>query len=372
MIIMALDHVREFMHNGVYSPDPVNLQTTTAFLFFTRWITHICAPSFLFLAGTSAYLSFRKRNNPSETRRFLLTRGIMLIILDLTIVNFSLWFDVHFRLLLFEVIAAIGFSFILLALFIRLPLYVTASAGLLIIFCHNLLPGNLTGDQVSGFLYSLFFRPGMAQISPDLTLYVAYPFIPWAGILLTGFAAGKIFESDPARQSRIFMITGISSLLLFTVLRFINGYGDPAAWADQKSGFFTFLSFINVTKYPPSLLFILLFIGLMFLVISWSDRINSKFREIVSVYGRVPFFYFIIHIYLIHLGMFVMLFLQGFGLRDFHFGIFLNGRPDRISGISLGMVYVVWAGAVLLLYPVCRWYGRFKEKHRDNKVLRYL
>ena len=372
MIIMALDHVREFMHNGTYSPDPTNLQTTTAFLFLTRWITHICAPSFVFLAGTSAWLSFRKRNNPAETRKFLLTRGIVLIVLEITLINFALWFDIRFRLILLEVIAAIGFGLIILALMLRVPVYLTAVTGLLIILLHNLMPQSLTTEPAPGLIYSILFTPGLTQVSSGLSLYVAYPVMPWAGILLTGFATGRLFEIEPARRNRIFLITGISLLILFTALRFLNGYGDPSVWTQQKTGFFTFLSFINTTKYPPSLLFTIFFTGLMFLVITASGRINKRFRDTVSVFGRVPFFYFVIHLYLIHLAMFAILFLQGFSTGDFQFGVFRNGRPDEVSGVSLGIIYIIWAGIVLLLYPVCRWYSRYKAEHSNIRILRYL
>lgn len=373
MVIMALDHVREYMHTTSMSMDPTNLETTTAALFFTRWITHLCAPTFVFLAGVSAYISFRNRKNIAQSRNFLLKRGIWLVILEFTLVNFALWFDLRFRLLILEVIGAIGLSFIVLSLLLRLKPWVIGALGIILIFSHDLITGIKTADNPAvSFAFSVFFRPGMTQITPDLSFFSAYPLIPWLGIMLTGFACGEFFEKSAERRKKIFLEAGLLCLFLFAVIRLANYYGNPSGWSVQKTPFFTFLSFINVTKYPPSLLFTLLFIGLTFIALYFSEKAENKLTNIFSVYGKVPFFYFIVHLYLIHAIMFVMLFLQGISINDFVFGVFENGRPKTGTGVSLAWIYLIWISVVAALYPVCMWYGRYKESHREKPWLRYI
>lgn len=373
MVIMALDHVRDFMHTTSMNQSPTDMQTTTTLLFMTRWVTHLCAPTFVFLSGVSAYLSFRRNNNIPESKAFLLKRGIWLVILEFTFINFALWYDIHFRLMIMEVIAAIGLSFIVLSFLLKVPSRIIGIAGLLIIFCHNLLQGiPIPENPISIFFSSILFRPFMMKISPGFSFFTAYPLISWLGIMLAGFASGELFEIPAEKRNKIFLRIGLAALSLFVIIRFINIYGDPSLWAHQKSALFTFLSFINTTKYPPSLLFTLLFLGITFLVVFISDKVNNRFTEILSVYGRVPLFYFIIHLFIIHSLMFVMLFLQGFGSKDLLFGVFNNGRPKTGGGVELPVIYIIWLSVVLILYPVCKWYGRYKDEHKENKYLRYL
>jgi len=373
MIIMALDHTRDFMHIDSLTQDPLNLASTTPLLFFTRWITHFCAPVFVFLAGTSAFISMKKRNNLEYTRRFLITRGIWLIIIEFTIINFAIWFDLHFRILLFEVIAAIGFGFIILSLLLKLPSWVIGIIGLVIIFGHNLLSGMQFENHpfIKQVLFPLI-NFNLYQIFPRFTFVISYPFIPWFGIMLTGFATGRLFELSSERRKKIFLSIGFSAIIIFVLLRFVNYYGDQSLWSLQKNGLFTFLSFINVSKYPPSLLFSLMTLGVMFLMFYISDGMNNRFIRNASVYGRVPLFYFIIHLYLIHSLMIVIMFLQGFHWPDLSFGPFQYGRAGAGSGIGLGTVYFIWLSVVILLYPLCKWYGNYKAAHRESKLLRYL
>lgn len=205
MVIMALDHVRDFLHTTSMSQDPTNLQTTTTLLFMTRWITHLCAPTFVFLSGVSAYISFRRNNNISASRAFLLKRGIWLVILEFTFINFSLWFDIHFRFMIMEVISAIGLSFIVLSLLLKMPSRLIGIAGLLIIFCHNLLQGlTVPAGPVPSFLSSVLFRPSMLQITPGFSMFTAYPLIQWLGIMLTGFACGELFEMPEEKEPGYF------------------------------------------------------------------------------------------------------------------------------------------------------------------------
>ncbi len=373
MIIMALDHTRDFMHIDSLIQDPLNLATTTPLLFLTRWITHFCAPVFVFLSGTSAFISMKNRNDPAATRRFLISRGIWLIILEFTVINFGLWYDLHFRILLFQVIAAIGFGFIALSFLIKLRPGVIAAMGLIIIFGHNLfslIP--FRDDSVLKAVLSPLVNFNQYQISQQFTFVIAYPFFPWFGIMLTGFAAGHLFGLPPEKRKKIFLGIGLAALAFFTVLRLINVYGDQSQWSSQKNGILTFLSFINVSKYPPSLLFTLMTIGAMCLVFYLADGVQNKFIRIGSAYGRVPFFYYLVHLYLIHSVMLVIMFLQGFRWTDLSFAPFRFGRAQTGSGIELWAVYLVWVSIVALLYPLCKWYGKYKFTHKEKKWLRFL
>jgi uncharacterized membrane protein len=373
MVIMALDHVRDFMHTTSMSQSPTNLETTTTLLFMTRWITHLCAPTFVFLSGVSAYISFKRKNNLSESRSFLLKRGIWLVLLEFTFVNFALWFDIHFRFMIMEVISAIGLSFIVLSFLLKLKSRTIGIIGLVIIFGHNLLQAAaIPSNPAIVFITSVLFRPFLMQLTPGFSVFTAYPLIPWLGIMLAGFATGEFFELPAEKRKNIFLIAGFATLSLFTVIRFVNIYGDPSKWAPQKTTLFTFLSFINTTKYPPSLLFILLFIGLTLLFLAFTEKANNKVSEILMVYGRVPLFYFVIHLFIIHSLMFIMLHLQGISSSDFLFGPFNNGRPKTGGGVELGTIYMIWASVVIVLYPLCKWYGKYKSEHKENTVLRYL
>jgi uncharacterized membrane protein len=328
---------------------------------------------FVFLSGISAYLYFKKSSSLPESRKFFFTRGIWLVVLEFTIINFALWYDIRFRLVLMEVISAIGLSFIVLSFLLRIPSKIIGITGLVIIFTHNLLQA-IPGPEQPGmaFLNSILFRPGLIQLTPATALFTAYPFVPWLGILLAGFGSGELFEMEPQRRKKIFLNIGISILLLFVILRFLNFYGDPDKWEAQKTALFTVLSFLNVTKYPPSLLFSLLFIGLGFVVLYFSETRWNRATEILTVYGRVPLFYFVIHLFIIHGLMFLMLYIQGLTNADFVFGAFKNGRPEVVNGVGLGIVYIIWIAVVLALYPVCRWYGDYKSRNDKNKFLKYL
>ena len=372
MVIMALDHTRDFMHMGSLNQDPLNLTTTTPLLFLTRWITHYCAPVFVFLSGTSAFISMRNRKDITATRRFLISRGILLIILEFTVINFGLWYDLHFRILLFQVIAAIGFGFIVLSFLLKLRPGVIATVGLIIIFTHNLFPIiPFQDDSVLKAVLTPLVNFNQYQVTRQFTFVIAYPFIPWFGIMLTGFAAGKLFGYPIEKRKKVFLGIGLAALVVFVVLRLFNVYGDQSQWSSQKDGIMTFLSFINVSKYPPSLLFTLMTLGVMCLVISIVDGVQNKFISFCSIFGRVPFFYYLIHLYLIHSIMLVIMFLQGFRWTDMSFAPFRFGRAEG-SGIELWVVYLVWISIVGLLYPVCKWYGKYKLSHKENKWLRYL
>ena len=372
MIIMALDHVRDLMHTTSLTQLPTNLNTTTPALFFTRWITYLCAPVFVFLSGASAFLSMKSKNNIPGTRKFLLTRGLWLILLEFTLVNFGLWFDVHFSVFIFEVIAAIGFGFIILSMLLHVKTKTIGIIGISIICLHNLAPlVPLAETSLVKKILMPFFAPGLYPLGAGRSFFMCYPPVPWLGIMLVGFAAGSYFELDKQRQRSLFFKSGLAAISLFVLLRFINLYGDSVPWLHQKSGLFTFLSFINVTKYPPSLQFCLLFLGIMLLILAAVQGVKNRFTNYVSVYGKVPLFYFLVHWYIIHPLVFLMVFLQGFNSSDMIFG-FNFGRPKSGSGVPLWAIYCIWIGIVALMYPLCNWYGNYKEKHKGVKWLRYL
>lgn len=372
MIIMALDHTRDFMHVESLTGNPLDLETTTPVLFFSRWITHFCAPIFVFLSGTSAYISIRS-NNVRQSRNFLLTRGVWLILLEFTVINFAVWFDIHFRILLFQVIAAIGFGFIIIALIMKLPVRILAVIALVIIFGHDLLSQAMAGGD---FLLKPVLSPMVNfttyQVTPDFIFVIGYPLLPWFGIMLAGFAAGRLFERQADERKRLFLRIGLATLVLFAVIRFTNYYGDPSLWSVQKNHLYTLLSFVNTSKYPPSLLFTLMTLGIMFLLLSFTEGARNKVTGILSVFGKVPFFYYVVHLYLIHSLTLVIMFLQGFHLSDLSFAPFRFGRPQTESGIELWLVFLVWLGVVALLYPFCKWYGNYKFTHREKGWLRYL
>lgn len=372
MIIMALDHVRDLMHTTALTQDPTNLQTTTAALFMTRWVTHLCAPSFVFLSGTSAYLTFKSQRNLAQTKNFLLTRGLWLMLLEVTVINFAFWFDLQFRTIILQVIFAIGLGFVVLSLLLKLSPRIIGIIGAGIVFLHGLtllvpIPQN-PGLAVG---WSFLFRTNVFAITPDFTLGTLYPFIPWLGILLVGFAFGSVFEQSASIRRKLLWRSAVLALSLFVIIRLINIYGDPFPWTTQKSGLFTFLSFINVFKYPPSLLYTLLMLGIMFVLLGLGDVKPNGFTNVLATYGKVPMFYYLLHWYLIHSLMFGMLFLQGFRWEDIPIGTFSFGRPPN-SGVELEIIYLVWIGVVIALYPLCRWYGKYKAAHRDIKWLSYL
>lgn len=373
MIIMALDHVRDMMHIDAMTQSPTNLATTTPALFFTRWITYLCAPIFVFLAGTSAYLSLQKVNDISQSRHFLFKRGLWLILLEFTLVNFGLFFDLGFHSFIFEVIAAIGVGFIILGLLLKASAKIISAIGLLIIFCHDLLPLiPFSEGSVIKAILSPLFSPGAFPLTPRTIFITGYPPIPWLGILLIGLASGKLFALPVEKRIKLFVEIGVFALTLFIALRFINLYGDPVSWSSQKNSIYTFLSFMNITKYPPSLLFTLVTLGIMLLVLAATENVRGRSMQIVTTYGKVPLFYFLVHFYLIHLSMIVLMFIQGFNWDQLDFASGNMGRPKGItSGISLAVVYVVWISVVIILYKPCVWYGRYKSTH-NNWWLKYL
>jgi uncharacterized membrane protein len=265
IIIMAIDHIRDLLHATSLTNDPLDLSTTSPALFMTRWITHLCAPVFVFLAGVSAWLTLKDQNDILKTKRFLRSRGLWLIFLEISIIGFGIWCDVYFRTFLFQVIFAIGAGFFILSFLLKIPAKILGVAGLCIIVLHNLTPlVKIDKETPLGFIWTLLFERGFFKLGETRGLMIAYPVIPWSGILLFGFGFGEVFILNDIKRKKFLLLAGCVSFVTFIFLRGFNIYGDPTHWSFQNSSIHTFFSFINVTKYPPSLLYTAITLSVMF------------------------------------------------------------------------------------------------------------
>lgn len=366
MIIMALDHTRDFFHVGALTDDPLNFATTTPALFLTRWITHFCAPVFVFLAGTSGYFQ-GLRKTKAELCGFLVKRGLWLILTEVTLITFGITFDVQFSAFFLQVIWAIGISMVLLGLAVWLPFQLILALGLLIVLGHNILDGYEAGKQQFGLVYSLLHRPNFILLSDSRFLGILYPFLPWTGLMFLGYCFGRLFtEYEGAQRRKMLALLGTGIVLFFIALRAVNQYGDPAPWAVQKTGLFTVLSFVNTTKYPPSLLYTCMTIGPAILFLAAFGTVKNRLSQIATVYGRVPFFYYVLHFYLLHM----LLLLTSLTRHSFAEGAAgTPGVPFKFAfpgeGYSLGVTYLIWLAVVVVLYPACRWFSRYKQTHKQ-------
>lgn len=367
MILMALDHVRDYFGNAAV--DPTNLALTTAPLFFTRWITHFCAPTFFLLTGASAYLSSRRRT-PAGLSRFLITRGIWLIVLETVILRCLGWqFNFDFRVTVLFVLWALGWSMIALALLVRLPAAASAAFGLALILGHNLLDQVRASSLGSvGPLWLILHQPGLLLSGPQHFILVAYPLIPWVGVTAVGYSLGRVFEWDATRRRAFCWRVGGAAILGFLVIRWLNVYGDPRPWSHQVSPVFTILSFINTTKYPPSLVFLLMTLGPALLFLRAVDGRTSPWLRPISVIGRVPLFYFVLHVPLVHL---LALIACWFRYGTIHW-VFESPRPDLYPftqppgwPFPLPVIYAIWIVVVVILWPLCRWYASLKQRRND-------
>lgn len=368
MIIMALDHVRDLVHKEAITGDPLDFATTTPLLFFTRWITHFCAPVFVFLAGTSGYLQ-SLRKSKGELSAFLIKRGLWLVLLELTLVTFGITFDIHFGIFALQTIWAIGISMVFLGFAIWLPFKAILALGVLIVLGHNGLDFYEAGHKGTYDLpYSLLHRQSFFPLWGQHGLLVLYPFLSWTGLMLLGYCFGRLFTLyEGARRRNVLTAVGLGILVFFIALRATNGYGDPSHWSGQKNALFTVLSFVNTTKYPPSLLYMCMTIGPAILFLAWAGPVQSGIAKAITVYGRVPFFYYLLHFYLIHV--------VAVGLSMIHGHSFAQGAEGAPNvpfkfvfpgeGLSLGLTYLVWFCVVVVLYPACRWYSRYKQTHRQ-------
>lgn len=370
MVLMAVDHVRVFAAVPAGAPSPG--------VFFTRWITHFCAPAFIFLAGTSAFLYGRKHPDLS---RFLLTRGIWLVILELTIIRLSWTFNFDYdQYMLAGVIWVIGWCMIVMAVLVKLPVRAIAAIGLIIIFGHNLLDGMVgaiaesLGDDVRGVLWKVlyigFFAPPVQVRGSNLV--VLYSFIPWIGVMAAGYAFGTIITRETGQRDRMCLAIGFGAIVLFLVLRGFNLYGDPSPWwspppqADGQPQLPALLSFLNTSKYPASLLFLLMTLGPTIAVIPALERARGILFNWLTVFGRVPFFYYVLHIPLIHL---MALLVSRIRMGTVVPWLFANhpmgsGSPPAGYVWSLGLLWLVWLIVIVMLYLPCRWYAELKARRK--------
>lgn len=367
MVIMALDHTRDFFHADTALFDPTDLTKTHPFLFFTRWITHFCAPTFVLLSGLSASIT-RTRKSKKELSMFLLTRGLWLIVLELTIIRFGLVFNLYYDVIILQVIWVIGASMVVLSALIYLPLRAILTIGLILVFGHNLfdLSPVKSEDPIFPF-WTVIRQAGSFNLTSESFVFVPYPLLPWLGIMLTGYGLGFLFDAnfDQEKRKKILFQTGAGAILLFILLRSLNLYGDPAYWSKQKDVLYSFMSFINVTKYPVSLLYTLLMLGPVLILLSWMENLRPRSLEPFRIIGRVPLFYYVLHFYLIHVsGLCAYMIAQDISWSnvDFHFNKGFGGIPPGI-GFSLGWVYVAWILIVISLYPLCKWYYRYRAQH---------
>ena len=372
IIIMALDHVRDYFHAGHFLFDPTDISQTSPALFFTRWITHFCAPAFVFLAGTSAFL-VGQRKSKKELTRFLFTRGLWLMFLELTVINFAWFFNPEFPFFRLAVIWALGVSMIALSLLIYLPKKIILAIGLIILFGHNSLDNiHVAGNGFKAFLWAeLHERKYFTFLGKSLR--TAYPVLAWIGIMALGYCFGSLYkkEADARKRKNSLLVIGITAIVLFIIIRTINIYGDMSPWSVYDKPVTTILSFLNVTKYPPSLLYTLMTLGPCIIFLALAEKPLGKTGNAITRIGRVPMFFYILHIYLIHvLALFAIEF-AGKNWKD----MVLTGNDNpqlKGYGFSLWVVYLVWIAIILMLYPLCKWYDKYKTNHKEKWWLSYL
>jgi uncharacterized membrane protein len=368
MILMTLDHTRDVF--GIPGESPTDLATATAALFLTRWVTHFCAPVFFLLMGTGAYLAGRRRSRGALSC-FLLTRGLWLIFLELVLARcFAYQFNIDYRVTMLLVLWALGWALIALAALVHLPALVVTAFGVLLIVGHNLLDPVASANP----LWTILHAQGVILSTPEHVVFVAYPLIPWIGVTAAGYGLGQFYDWDSKRRRSLLLGLGLALSLAFVVLRGINSYGNPAPWLWQKTAGFTVLSFLNTTKQPPSLQFLLMTLGPA-LVFLWSvDRGTPRFLRSALVIGKVPLFYFLLHFPLIRLLAIATCYVR-YGSAHWMFE-----SPDLASypftappgwGFSLSVVFLLWAFVVTAMYPLCRWFAALKQR-RSDAWLSYL
>jgi uncharacterized membrane protein len=422
MVLMALDHTRDFFHRGVYEGfDPLDLSRTTIPLFFTRWITHFCAPVFVFLAGTGAFLSTTRGKTTRELSWFLFTRGLWLVLLEMTVIRWTGWnFAISFHEYWGIVIWAIGWSMVVLAALVHLPIWGITTFGITMIVLHNAFDG-VKPDAFGplAWLWQILHAGGQFQITDTVRFGAGYPLIPWMGVMATGYGFGTILLREPAARQRWLFRVGLNMIVVFFLLRFSNLYGDAKHWTSQPTGFKTLLSMLDCTKYPPSLCYLLMTLGPAAIVLAVFDRFvaggvrpspgaampaSSTASEAagtvasssvsapedgrtplveraaagetrrkeghlplvlrpILVFGRVPLFYYLIHLPLIH-GLAVAVNVIRYGHAHWLYGS-APAKPPADAGFSLPIVYLAWIVVVFLLYPACQWFADLKRRRRD-------
>ena len=371
MVLMAIDHTRDYFHfSAIQGIDPTDLARTSPWIFLTRWLTHFCAPTFSFLAGTGVFLSASRGKSKRDLSWFLFTRGAWLVFLELTYFywawNFS--FPRHDNWAL--VIWALGWAMVVLGVLIHLPVWGVTAFGAIMILGHNALDGiKPEGFGALAWLWNVLHVPGAFKIGSGYTFLALYPLVPWVGVMAAGYGFGALYQLAPEVLQKWLVRLGLGMIAGFVLLRFSNLYGDARHWSSQARPLFTLFSFLNCVKYPPSLCYLLMTLGPGFLLLAaWDKGIPALLRPLV-VFGRVPFFYYCLHIPLIH-GIAFGWFYSHYGRADFILGNDTKAPPD--AGFSLLTVYLVWATVIVLLYPACKWFADLKRRRRDLTWLSYF
>jgi uncharacterized membrane protein len=371
MIIMALDHVRDFFHSAAMSQSPTNMATTTPAIFLTRWITHFCAPVFLFTAGASAFLWMARGNRTkAQLSRFLVTRGLWLILLELLVMRIAMFLTLspQYPVLLIT-LWALGGSMILLAALIHLPVRVLAGLSGAVILLHNLADGvQASSFGAFAWLWNVIHQPGAFKLG-GLIVAVGYPLLPLVATMAAGYCAGHLFQLEPQARQKAFLRLGAAMIVLFAVMRAINIYGDPSRWMVQKSGVMTALSFLNCTKYPASADFLLMTLGPALILLAWLDRVRISEGNPVLPFGRTPLFYFVVHFFWIHIILVAFTWFRYGNAPFLLLPLPSMGGPRALFppdfGYDLWVVYLVWVFVVVTMYPVCRWFAGVKRRRRD-------
>ena len=416
MMIMLLDHTRDFVHHGAFLSDPTDPATTTVPLFFTRWITHFCAPTFVFLSGVSIYLQKMNGKSTRELSRFLFTRGLWLIVLEFTLVRTGFVFNLDYTFFgMAQVIWVIGLSMIVMAALVYLPVWIVGSFGVVMIFLHNLLDkfqvppqtafGGNPPPDVSQILWLILHQQGVVPFTGDSNAFVAYPLIPWVGVMAAGYALGVVYHWDPSRRRRLLLGLGVAATILFVVIRASNLYGDPNPWTTRaefaesvtngapaagnpnavdpmerianiqlSEPAFTLLSFLNAHKYPPSLLFLLMTLGPAMIVLALTDQMRGQaiLQRVAIHFGRVPLFFYLLQFPLAHAMGILLSLAAGKDIGYFFMNMpqsFEAAPPDH--GFSLPVVYAAWIAGLIILYPLCWWWGNLKRRNK-HWALSYL
>jgi uncharacterized membrane protein len=376
MAIMVLDHARNFFYYGSFYGDPTDIETTTPILFFTRFVTHFCAPVFVFLAGTGAFLYGEKRDN-RKLFGFLVSRGFWLMVLEITLVGFAWNFDFSFSFQILQVIWVIGLSMVGLAFLVYLPKPLVAVLGFVLVFGHNLLDGVVeNGHGVSAVVWYLLHQDKFLVLNGgNHAIFFHYQLLPWFGLMLLGYVFGNYYSQTYPKASRKkwLLVWGNLALVLFVILRATNVYGDPHPWQLYPTEIQTFLSFFNLTKYPASLLFMLITMGPALIFLYLLEKPWGTWVQPLLLFGRVPLFFYVVHLYLLHLGAVFLHAVLGGDVSDFILSApnFLKA-PLAHYGYPLWVVYGVWGICLLIMYPLCLNYAYFKRLFRDRWWVSYI
>lgn len=377
MVVMALDHTRDYFNvDAISGQDPIDLATTTPLIFFTRWITHFCAPIFVLLSGLSVFLVVDRTSKKSAAAVFLVKRGLWLIVAEVTLVSIGWSFSLAWPFTMFQVIWAIGMSMILLAAVVKLPLKYICMLGVAIIVGHNALDGITAQSDWPMWMqvgWSLIHESNVFKPNAVHVIAIGYPVLPWFGVMLLGYSLGALYRSNVTAQDRHALLgrIGATAIAVFMVMRLINGYGDMHHWSSQSSEIRTVMSFLDCTKYPPSLLYTCMTIGPGLLILAAAERWTSPLSRAMITFGRVPFFYYLAHIYLIHALAWATALTIGIEWTALDPSASFGGMPVGF-GFEIEWVYVFWISVVILLYPACRWYDGYKTSHKHIAWLRYL